>query len=70
MRDLGVFLECNGLKGSVLWNEEDKCYFGEIIGISSLFAYNGKNYEELDLSFRKEVDSYLYLIFETPFLAS
>lgn len=70
MRDLGVFLEYNGLKGSVLWNEADKRYFGKIMDISSLFAYNGKNYEGLDISFRKAVDSYIDLIFETPFLAS
>lgn len=55
MRDLGVFLEYRGFKGSVNWSAEDNCYFGKIMDISSVISYEGDNYADLWFGFREAV---------------
>ena len=49
----------HGFTGSVEWSENDKCYFGKILGIRSLVSYEGDTEKELIDDFRGAVDDYL-----------
>lgn len=45
--------------GTIEYSEKDDCLFGKIIGISSLYLYEGNTIKELKKDFEKAVDSYL-----------
>ncbi len=47
--------------GSVEFSEEDKLFFGKVLGIRSLISYEGKNATELVKDFHGAVDDYLGL---------
>lgn len=45
--------------GTIEYSEEDKCFFGKVIGIRSLISYEGDTVEKLKRDFEKAVDTYL-----------
>jgi len=45
--------------GSVEFSKEDNIYYGKVIGIDSLFLYEGENVTDLIADFRSMIDEYL-----------
>ena len=54
-------MEYKGYVGNVEFSEEDKVFFGKVIGIKSLVSYEGVTEEELVKDFHNAVDIYLAL---------
>lgn len=54
-------MEYKGYFGSLEYSEEDKVFFGKVLGIRSLLSYEGMTLEELELDFHAVVDEYLEL---------
>lgn len=48
-----------GYKGSAGYDEYDKLYVGNVLGIPEIVCYEGKNLIELNKSFREAVDRYI-----------
>lgn len=46
-------------RGTIEYSEEDKCFFGKVLGIRSLILYEGDTVEELEKDFKESVDAYL-----------
>jgi len=54
------YLRHKGYHGSVEYSEEDKCFFGKILGLSnSLILYEGYSLDELKEDFMVGVEGYL-----------
>ena len=53
------YLKYKNFIGSVEYNSADECYYGNILYIDDLVAYDGKNIEELENAFHEMVDDYL-----------
>lgn len=53
-----------GYTGSVEYNPEDKCLFGEVQDVPALILYEGQTLEELEADFRDAIDDYLELCAE------
>lgn len=47
--------------GSIEFSEEDKIFYGKVLGIRSLISYEGENATELIDDFHQAVDDYLEL---------
>lgn len=47
--------------GSVEFSEEDKVFYGKVLGIQSLISYEGENAKELIQDFHFAIDDYLAL---------
>ena len=45
--------------GTVEYSAKDKCLCGKILGINSLYIYEGSSIDELEKDFHEMVDSYL-----------
>ena len=48
-----------GYKGCAGYDEYDKLYVGNVLGIPEIVYYEGKNLIELSKSFREAVDRYI-----------
>lgn len=48
-----------GYKGSVEYSDEDKCYYGKVLGIEDCISYEGDSRENLEKDFHESVDAYL-----------
>lgn len=48
-----------GYKGSAGYDEYDKLYVGNVLGIPEIVYYEGKNLIELNKSFKEAVDRYI-----------
>ncbi len=48
-----------GYVGSVEFSEEDRIFYGKVMGVQSLISYEGENEEELLNDFHAAVDDYL-----------
>lgn len=48
-----------GYVGSVEFSEEDRSFYGKVMGVQSLISYEGENEEELLNDFHAAVDDYL-----------
>ena len=46
--------------GSIEFSEEDKIFYGKVLGIRSLISYEGENATELIDDFHQAVDDYLH----------
>jgi len=54
-------IEYRGYTGSIEFSEEDKIFFGRVIGIRDLISYEGSSADELLKDFHGAVDDYLAL---------
>ena len=52
-------LSYKNYKGTIEHSEEDKCFFGKVLGLRSLLSYEGNSTEELSKNFEKAIDVYL-----------
>lgn len=52
-------LKYKGFKGSVEFSEEDNCYYGKVLNITSLLSYEGDDLESLEQDFKEVVDYWL-----------
>ena len=52
-------MQYKGYVGSVEFSEEDRLFFGKVLGIRSVISYDGKNAQELVEDFHGAVDDYL-----------
>ena len=48
-----------GYTGTVEWSEEDKTFYGKVVGIRQLLLYEGKTIDELRDDFHVFVDEYI-----------
>lgn len=54
-------MEYRGYVGTVEFSEEDKVFFGKVLGIRSLLSYEGQNGEDLINDFHGVIDDYLLM---------
>ena len=54
-------IQYKGYVGSIEFPEEDKIFYGKVLGIRSLISYEGENATELIDDFHQAVDDYLEL---------
>ena len=54
-------IQYKGYVGSIEFSEEDKIFYGKVLGIRSLISYEGENATELIDDFHQAVDDYLEL---------
>lgn len=52
-------LSHKGYEGSAEVSVEDRCLFGQVLGVRSLISYGGDTFDELERCFREAVDEYL-----------
>ena len=52
-------MQYKGYVGSVEFSEEDRLFFGKVLGIRSVISYDGKNAQELVEDFHGAVEDYL-----------
>ena len=52
-------MEYQGYVGTVEFSEEDRVFFGKVLGIRSLLSYEGTTGEELINDFHGVIDDYL-----------
>jgi len=52
-------LEYYGYTGSIEYSQEDKLFYGKLLGIKSLISYEGSTGPELEMDFKEAVDDYL-----------
>lgn len=52
-------MEYQGYVGTVEFSEEDRVFFGKVLGIRSLLSYEGTTGEELINDFHGVIDNYL-----------
>lgn len=52
-------IEYKGYIGSVEFSEEDRLFFGKVMGIRSLISYEGENAADLISDFHGAIDDYL-----------
>ncbi len=52
-------LKYKGFIGNVAYSDEDKIFFGKIVGIEGLVNYEGKSVDELNKNFREAVNDYI-----------
>ena len=53
--------EYKGYTGSIEFSDEDKLFYGKVLGIRALISYEGQSAEELIEDFHSAVDDYLQL---------
>ena len=54
-------LQYKGYFGAVEFDYEDRMFYGDVVNIRDVIAFEGTTVEELEQSFRKAVDAYLEL---------
>ncbi len=52
-------LKYKGFIGNVAYSDEDKIFFGKIVGIDGLVNYEGKSVDELNRNFKEAVNDYI-----------
>lgn len=52
-------MEYKGYYGSIEYSNEDRCFYGKVLGIRSLILFEGTNVQELEDSFHQMLDEYL-----------
>src|SRR5258706_6757720 len=52
-------LEYNGYFGTVDFSAADRVFYGKVFGINDVVTFEGTTVEELESSFRSQVDDYL-----------
>ena len=52
-------MEHKGFYGTVEWSEEDKVFYGKVIGVNDLLLYEGETIDELRKMFYEYVDDYI-----------
>ena len=56
---VGNTIQYKGYVGSVEFSEEDRIFYGKVMGVRSLISYEGENEKELFNNFHAAVDDYL-----------
>ena len=56
---VGNTIQYKGYVGSVEFSEEDRIFYGKVMGVRSLISYEGENEKELLNDFHAAVDDYL-----------
>lgn len=57
-----TFLNYKGYVGSIRFSKEDKCLYGEVLGMTNhMVTYEGSNLSELKKDFEGAVDDYLVM---------
>ena len=56
MSDLLSYKDYNG---TVEYSDDDKCFYGKVVGIKSLLSYEGVSVQELEKNFQSTIDEYL-----------
>jgi predicted HicB family RNase H-like nuclease len=52
-------MQYNGYNAKVEYSDEDKCFFGAIIGIDDSISFEGQSTVELNNAFKEAVDDYI-----------
>ena len=52
-------IQYKGYIGSIEFSEEDRIFYGKVLGIRSLISYEGENANDLLNDFHNAVDDYL-----------
>lgn len=55
-------LQYKGYFGSVEFDYEDHCFYGDVINIRDVIAFEGNSVDEIEDSFRQAVDAYRELL--------
>ena len=55
MSDLLSYKDYNG---TVEYSDDDKCFYGKVVGIKSLLSYEGVSVQELEKNFQSTIDEY------------
>ena len=56
---VGNTIQYKGYVGSVEFSEEDRIFYGKVMGVRSLISHEGENEKELLNDFHAAVDDYL-----------
>ena len=56
MSDLLSYKDYNG---TVEYSDDDKCFYGKVVGIKSLLSYEGVSVQELEKNLQSTIDEYL-----------
>ena len=56
---IAIGLSYKGYHGSFDYSENDKCWYGKIVGITDFVAYGAETRAELEKSFHEAVDDYI-----------
>lgn len=51
-----------GYRTEIDFCPEDRVYFGKVLGLNDLVAFDGHNPEEVEQSFHQAVDAYLEIL--------
>lgn len=54
-------MKYKGYLAKIQLSEEDRIFYGEVLGLSDSVAFDGSTFEELERSFHAAVDGYLEL---------
>lgn len=54
-------MKYKGYIGQVSYDNKDRMFYGEVIGLRDIISFCGKSVEELEKSFRESIDFYLDL---------
>ena len=52
-------MEYLGYKATIEWSEEDKMYYGSLVGIQDYICFHGRSREECENNLRKAVNNYI-----------
>jgi predicted HicB family RNase H-like nuclease len=56
---MGDLLSYKKYNGTVEYSNEDKCFFGKVVGTKSLLLYEGNSVSELEEDFKSVIDEYI-----------
>ena len=56
---MGNLMEYKGYHAKIEYSDEDKTFFGRIIGVNDVLAFDGENISELRDMFKETIDDYL-----------
>ena len=61
---MNSLLEYKGYHAQVEYDDDDKIFVGDVIGIHDFLAFHGRTMEELEVNFQNGIDDYLDLCVE------
>ena len=59
--EIGIFNEYKGFRGLIGYSVEDSQHYGYLLDIPDVIVYNGNDFEELQLNYKRAVEAYIAL---------
>lgn len=56
---IGQFVEYKGCVGSIVYDQDDKIYYGQLLNIDDLVNYHADNIIDLEKHYHDAVDDYI-----------